>query len=71
MIILHAGTNDFKLTKSPEEIISNDIIKLALGMKTDVNEVIVSGIITRDDEHNEKGRKLNDFLIIECAKYAS
>ena len=69
VIILHAGTNDLKLTKSPEDI-SDDIIKLALDMKTDVNEVIVSGIIKRDDEHNEKGRKVNDFVIIECAKYA-
>ena len=69
VIILHTGTNDLKLTKSPEEI-SNDIIKLALDMKTDVNEIIVSGIVTRDDEHNEKGRKVNDFLIIECTKHA-
>ena len=68
VIILHAGTNDLKLTKSPKG--NFEIIILALGMKTDVNEVIVSGIVTRDDERNEKGRKVNDFLIIECAKYA-
>ena len=39
-------------------------------MKTDANEVIVSGIITRDDEFNEKGRQVNDFLKTECTKYA-
>ena len=39
-------------------------------MKTDVSEIIVSGIVTRDDELNEKGRKVNDLLTIECAKYA-
>ena len=69
MILLHSGTNDLKFTKSPEEI-SNEIIKLALDMKTDANEVIVSGIITRDDEFNEKGRQLNEFLKTECTKYA-
>ena len=54
MISLHSGTNDLKSTKSPEEI-ANDIIKLALDTKTDVNEVVASGIISRDDELNEKG----------------
>ena len=61
MILLHSGTNDLKFTKSPEEI-SNEIIKLALDMKTDANEMFVGGIITRDDEFNEKGRKVNDFF---------
>ena len=68
MIILHSGTNDLKSTKSREEI-ANDIIKLTLDTKTHVNEVVVSGIISKDDKLNEKGVKVNDFIKIECTKY--
>ena len=69
LIILHIGTNDLKSIKSPEEI-SDDIIKLALHVKTDEKEIIVSGIVCRDDELNEKGQKVNDFLKIKSTKYA-
>ena len=55
MILLHSGTNNLKFTKSPEEI-SNEIIKLALDMKTDANEVIVSGIIETMNLTKKVGR---------------
>ena len=69
LIFLHSCTNDLKLPKDPEEI-SNEIIKLALNMKTDTNDVTVSGITIRDDEFNEKGQKVKGILKIECKKYA-
>ena len=48
-VILHTGTNDLKSNKSSEEI-SDDIIKLALDIKTDQNDIVVSGILARNDD---------------------
>ena len=54
-VISHTGTNDLKSTKSAMEI-SDEIIKLALDIKTDENEVVVSGILARNDDMNTKVR---------------
>ena len=67
--LLHSGTNDLKSTK-PQNEISNDIIKLAIDMKTDGNGMVVSGIIPRDYEFNEKCENVNNFLKTEYTKYA-
>ena len=48
-VILHTGTNDLKSNKSSEEI-SDDIIKLALDIKTDQNDIVVGGILARNDD---------------------
>ena len=69
LVILHSGSNDLRSNKSPEEI-SDDIVKLALDLKTDENEVVISGIVCRKDELNAKGLKVNDLLKIKSAKYA-
>lgn len=69
LFILHTGSNDLRSTKSPEEI-SDEIINLAMELKTDENEVVVSGIICRDDDLNGKGLKVNDFLKIKSSRYA-
>ena len=69
LFILHMGSNDLHSIKTPEEI-SDEIINVALEIKTDENEIVVSEIICRNDEHNQKGLKVNDFLKIKCAKYA-
>ena len=69
VFILHTGTNDLRTIKSAEEI-SDEIIKLALELKTDENEVIVSSIIGRHDEHNQKGMKVNDLLKIKSTRYS-
>ena len=69
LTILHMGTNDLRTSKIEEEI-SDEIIKLTLEMKTDGNEIIVRGIIRRNDEYNEKGMKVNDLLQVKCGMYA-
>ena len=69
VFILHTGSNDLRSTKSPNEI-SDEIVKLALDIKTDKNEVIISSIVCRGDELNEKALKVNDFLKIKTDKYA-
>ena len=53
VVILHCGTNDLRGNKSAEEIATN-IINLAKEMKSEKNEVMVSGIIPRNDHLNEK-----------------
>ncbi len=54
-VILHTGTNDLKSNKSSEEI-SDDIIKLALDIKTDQNDIVVSGILARNDDMKKSQR---------------
>ena len=59
-IIIHVGTNDLRSGKNPMEI-AEEITKLAIDVKTDENEVSISGLTTRNDELNEKCMKVNDF----------
>ena len=66
VFILHVGTNDLRDIKTPDEI-ANDIIKLAGDLKSDVNEVIISGIITRSDKLNTKGENVNLLLSSKCS----
>ena len=54
-IIIHTGTIDLKSDKDAMEI-SNEIIKLANNVKTDENIVTISGIISRNDELNDKAK---------------
>ena len=43
IFILHVGTNDLPLNKSPKEI-SEDVVTLVESMKTENNKIIVSSI---------------------------
>ena len=61
IFILHCGTNDLKLEKTPEKI-ADDILEIGLQLKSDNNDVYISGILTRRDDLNDKGRKVNDYL---------
>ena len=55
LIILHTGTNDLRSKLQPSQI-ADDIMKLALNMKCDENDVAVSSIIMRNDDLNERGK---------------
>ena len=46
LYILHVGTNDLRSEKSAQSI-AHDIINLALDMKRDNKNVIMSSIVTR------------------------
>ena len=61
VFILHVGTNDLLLNKSPKEI-SEDIVTLAESVKTENNKIIVSSIVCRADSFREKVGKVNAYL---------
>ena len=53
LFILYCGTNDLKSEKSPEAI-ANEIVNLAVKMKQPDNEIMISSIVSRRDELNQK-----------------
>ena len=65
LVILHCGTNDLRSEKPPLEI-ANEIMDLALEVKTNLNEVMVSGIVPRRDKLNDKGKEVNNILQSLC-----
>ena len=64
LIILHCGTNDLKT--NPAKNISDDIISLAKSLKTERNDVMISGVIPRRDKLNDKGKEVNRLLSTWC-----
>ena len=67
LYVIHTGTNDLRSDKGAEEICKN-IIKLATFLKEDENDVIISGIIGRNDDYNLKGEKVNESLKSLCSE---
>lgn len=65
LVIIHCGSNDLRSQKTPD-IIADDIIKLASKSKTNTNDVVISGIIARNDEYNVKGKQVNEHLTAKC-----
>lgn len=65
-IILHCGTND--IPKKTKEEITDDIVNLAVSLKTEHNNVIVSSVTTRGDKHGNKVNQLNDALEEACSE---
>ena len=49
LIIVHAGTNDLRSGQTSKEI-AEQFLNLANDIKTDSNEVIMSGITVRKDK---------------------
>ena len=66
IFVLHVGTNDLPLNKSPKKI-SEEIITLAESMKTENNKIIVSSIVCRADSFREKVDEVNAHLEEICA----
>ena len=64
--ILHLGTNDRCLDRSPELIVKS-ITDLALTLKSESDDVSVSNIIVRNDSDtlNKKGCEVNAVLTCE------
>ena len=69
IIVYHAGTNNLRGDDDPENI-ANEIINLALDIKTEVNKVIVSSLLVREDNLNEKALSVNQFLKTKCSQEA-
>ena len=60
-IIIHYGIEKLRNDNTAEEIADN-IVNLALSVKTETTEVIISGITPRLNKLNAKGMKVNEYL---------
>ena len=70
LIVLHAGTNNLR-DEEPARRIAENIMKLALDMKKESNDVMVSGLIARSDNADlqQKLLEVNKLLDEECKRY--
>ena len=62
-VILHTGTNDFRSAKTASQI-ARSITELATSLKDNDNSVIVSGIVPRNDNLNNKATEVNNRLLL-------
>ena len=65
---LHSGTNDLRSKQSAAEIAEN-IIQLAVSMKSAETEVIFSSIIRRGDAFNNKASEVNELMVRMCREH--
>ena len=67
LVVLHVGTNDLPLKRGEEEKsevqIAQEIIELANEIKENNIEVIISGLVARGDDYEEKEEKSISFLL--------
>ena len=68
LIILHCGTNDLRSNKQPN-VIAKDITDLAMDLKSEENDVMVSCIAPRRDNLNQKAIKVNELLQSLCSDH--
>ena len=64
---MHVGTNDLKSVKSDGQI-SSPVIDLALSLKSETNDVIISLIVLRKNSLNNNAQKVNSRIINMCGK---
>ena len=69
LVVIHAGTNNLR-SDAPANQIADDIIKLAMQVKGNDNDVMVSGLTTRVDGLSKKAQEVNLALVDECSKYS-
>ena len=67
LVILHVGTNDLR-DKAATEIVK-EIVELAIDVKTEKNDIMISGIIPRRDNLSEKAMEVNKLLQNTCGSY--
>ena len=70
LIVLHAGTNNLR-NEEPANVIAEKLMKLALNMKENENDVMVSSLIARSDDNDLqlKLMQVNEVLEAECQRY--
>ena len=56
LLIIHAGTNDLR-SSSPEEV-TKILVNLAVSMKTNKNQIVISSLINRADYLNAKVKSI-------------
>ena len=64
-ILIHVGTNDLPSRRQPD-VIAEDIIQLALKLKTNSCDVSISNIVTRNDQYRKKPSAVNHKLKDLC-----
>ena len=64
-VILHTRTNDLRSEKTISQIV-RFITQLAMSLKENNNSVIVSGIVLRHDNLNNKETEVNNCLLLMC-----
>ena len=57
VMVSHLGTNDLGTKKTPADIVE-EIVNLADRLKTPENEIIISGLIMRNDSLSDKGKHI-------------
>ena len=62
------GTNDLRQPKEAK-VIAKEIVELAIETKNEINEIMVSGIVPRRDNLNEKAKEVNTCLQELCGNY--
>ena len=67
--ILYIGTNDITKASKFEELIAEEILELALKLKSETHEVSISNVIVRRGKWSAKVQKLNEHLKQPCRKY--
>ena len=67
-IIIHVGTNDLPGNKNPDEI-AKEIAGFANSIKTSENNVVVSSIVSRKGQFNNKAKEVNKNLKDKCEEH--
>ena len=68
LVILHCDTNNLRTSKEAKDI-ADEIIDLALDMKTKKTGLMILGIVPRRDKYNAKGMEVNKCLSTLCTTY--
>ena len=62
---IHEEANDLRSEKTGSQI-AGSITKLAMSLKDNDNSVIVSGMVQRHDNLNNKENEVNNRLVLMC-----
>ena len=65
-IILHIGTNDLRKKNQSEVMLAQEIVALAGSIQTEKIDVTISGLVGRNDEHEDGRRRVNLILADLC-----
>ena len=65
--VIYCGINNLNSEDTPEKI-ANDIIQLGKFVKTEINDVAISGNCPRRDRFNQKANILNQLLPGKCSE---
>jgi len=65
-VILHIGTNDLRNKNQLEVILAQEIVSQAASIQKEKIDVTISGLVGRNDAHEDKRRRVNLILADLC-----